>query len=108
MKESVLVAEILLQLPQAFPNVRCWRNNTGALKDETGRLIRFGLPGSTDISGIIAPSGRRLEIECKTETGRLRPEQAAFGEMIVRQGGVYILARTVMDAIEGVANAGDD
>lgn len=34
------------------PGVRVWRNQTGALPDRAGRVIRFGLTGSADIIGI--------------------------------------------------------
>jgi hypothetical protein len=51
-----------------------------------------------DISGILH-DGRRLEIECKSATGRQSPEQASFQAMIERFGGVYILARSAQDAV---------
>jgi hypothetical protein len=39
--------------------VRLWRNNVGALRDENGRLVRYGLcPGSADLIGLqCLPSG---------------------------------------------------
>ena len=93
--ETTIVKEILLGIGQTWPDrIRVWRNNTGALKDEHGRLIRFGLNGSADISGIISPRGVRLEIEVKTETGRPSKQQLAFGDMILAHGGWWILARS--------------
>ena len=58
--------------------------------------MRFGVPGQADISGILS-DGRRLEIECKTSTGRQSAKQRAWQRMIEKYGGVYILARSVED-----------
>ena len=33
------------------------------------RLVRFGVPGQADLTGIL-PGGKRLEIETKSDTGR--------------------------------------
>jgi len=67
------------------------------MRDGNGRVIRFGIPGQADISGILAPSGQRIEIECKSKTGRLTQEQVAWRDMILRHGGLYILARSLDD-----------
>jgi hypothetical protein len=104
--ETVIVNEIILAIGKAFPGtVRAWRNNTGALKDENGRLVRFGLTGSGDITGILLRDGRRLEIEVKTAIGKQKPAQVSFQEMISSGNGVYILARSVEEAMTGVAEA---
>lgn len=96
MTEAQIQAEIMLYLG-TLPHVRAWRQNTGAMRDASGRMVKFGVPGQADISGIIAPHGGRLEIECKSATGRLRPQQKKFGEMIERMGGKFIVARSVED-----------
>lgn len=77
--------------------VDAWLNNTGALRDKTGRPVRFGLPGSADILGMMAPWGRIIAIECKTGDGRLSPAQEAFRDMVRRNGGIYLVAREVTD-----------
>lgn len=77
------------------PGLRLWRNNTGATRIGP-RVISYGLKGSADISGIRA-GGQRIEIECKSQTGKPTPEQVAFGAMIAKFGGLYILARSVAD-----------
>lgn len=86
------------------PDARLWPANTGAARTrnangELGRVVRFGLKGQADLSGILMGSGRRLEIEVKTGTGRLSPAQAAFANVIRRAGGVHIVARSVDDAV---------
>ena len=97
-RESTIQSRILLALGSR-PGIRVWRNNTGALRDSNGRVIRFGLKGSADILGILAPHGRMLAIECKTETGRQSEQQKRFQEMVEKHGGVYVLARSVDDVL---------
>ena len=66
------------------------------------RVIRFGIEGGADLSGILA-GGRRLEVEVKSERGRQSEEQVAFQRMIERFGGLYILARSAEEAEEMLA-----
>ncbi len=93
--ENELVAAILLEFG-GRDDMRIWRQNTGAARTKRGALVRFGIPGQADISGIYH-DGRRIEIECKSARGRLRKEQKRWREMIEKHGGIYILARTVED-----------
>jgi hypothetical protein len=119
--EAEILKEILLALGQRS-DMRVWRNNTGMLwsgakvrkveragmaKVEKGDIliksgypVRFGLPGSADILGVIAPSGKIIAIEVKTETGKQSAQQKAFAKMIRRMGGVYILARSADEAVK--------
>ena len=53
-------------------------------------------PGVPDIVGIL-PGGRFLGIEVKTAKGKLSDKQAYFKEMIEKNGGLYILARSIED-----------
>ena len=101
MRESDIQAGILAELG-ARPDVRLWRSNCGAARDRaTGRVVRFGVPGQADLSGIYrrpcpccgTPLGQRLEIEVKTPTGRQSPAQRKFQAMIERFGGLYIIGR---------------
>ncbi len=101
MKESVIQKQILAEFG-ALPWLRVWRNNTGALTDQRGQLITYGLKGSADILGLIAPDGRFLAIEVKNERGKQSPAQIAFGEMVEKMGGIYILARSVEDVYRGL------
>lgn len=109
--EAQVLAAILREIGSR-PDVRLWRANAGAARDvRTGRIVRFGVPGQADLSGIwLAPiecpecghiqhTGRRLEIECKSATGRLSAEQRRFLEMIRRFGGVGMVARSVTEAM---------
>lgn len=106
MIESHLIHAILTAWG-AHPGVRLWRQNTGkAYPPGSDRLVTFGVPGQGDISGIVAPSGRRLEIECKSARGRQREDQEAFQRVIERFGGIYILARSVEDVDRALAGLG--
>lgn len=71
-----------------------WANNTGALKID-GRMIRYGLPGSSDILHVNrALNGRLFGIEAKVGSDAWRPKQRAFADALTRAGGTYILARS--------------
>lgn len=100
--EAVLQRLIIAQLRAR--GIWCWRQNTGAARTARGRTIRFGIPGQADITGIL-PGGRRLEIECKSATGRLTPEQREFGERVTAAGGLWVVARTLDDALNAVLAA---
>jgi hypothetical protein len=81
--------------------MRLWRANVGVARiggprSAGGRVVRFGLPGQADLTGIL-PSGVRLEIEVKRPGCPQTPEQKAFQKMIEHFGGVYVLARSVQD-----------
>jgi len=92
------------------PTMRLWRQNTGvAVVGDTSkimrvckrlgipcRMVRFGVPGQADLTGIMA-DGRRLEIEVKSVSGRQTDEQKNYQAMIEKLGGEYVLARSVDD-----------
>jgi hypothetical protein len=120
MSERDIQTEILrwFARPDA-PQARIWRNNVGAAVPvsvvrfaaaalrkgnvagalamlDQARPIAFGVEGAADLSGILA-TGRRLEIEVKSETGRQRPQQKLYEAMIQKHNGLYVLARSVSD-----------
>lgn len=75
-----------------------WRNNTGALRDAHGRLVRFGLcTGSSDIIGI-CPDGRFLAVECKAGQDRASDAQLNFINIVNARGGRAGIARSVEEA----------
>lgn len=93
--EAVVVRNIL-QAWGAHPRLRIWRQNTGAAMYKD-RFVKFGVAGQPDIIGVMAPSGRFIAIECKSDTGKQSDEQKAWETMFRSYGGVYILARNVGD-----------
>lgn len=104
MSESALVQSILATFG-ARPDLRIWRANVLVARDASGRVVRAGVKGQADISGVLAPHGRRIEIECKTPTGRQSEDQRAWQAMIERHGGLYILARSVDDVRRALEEA---
>jgi len=92
-----LVSEILIKLSRRN-DVRVWKNATGKARAlGNNQVLSYGLVGSSDILGIIAPHGRMLCIECKVGSDKQRPEQLRFQTMIEERGGLYILARSLED-----------
>ena len=88
---------------------RLFRNHTGMVKDERGRVHRFGLcKGSSDgigwVSVVITPEmvGKQLAvftaIEAKTPTGRASKEQKNFIEQVSNAGGIAGIARSGIDS----------
>lgn len=81
-----------------------WKNATG-VAERGGRVIRYGLKGSADILGIVAP-GRFLAIEVKTGSAVQTAEQKAFEAVISGMGGLYVLARAADDVELALQMAG--
>jgi len=87
---------------------RLFRNNTGALKDHSGRLVRYGLcTGSSDLIGwhtvTITPDmvGQSVAVFVAIEVkdrARATPEQLRFIEVVRAAGGLAGVARTVDQA----------
>jgi len=109
MSEAVLQRQVLAHLSQLAPHAFFWRANTGGAKTTFGGergqpaqsgYIRFGIPGQADVLGVAA--GRFVAIELKAARGRQTPEQRAFQARVEAAGGLYILARSVAEALDPV------
>lgn len=91
---------------EQYPDVLLYRNNVGVLQDKDDRYVRFGLcPGSADLIGIFTRSGVGIFIaaEIKTPTGKQKPEQKRFEQLVTNKGGSYAVLRSVEDARAWVA-----
>lgn len=100
---SKLVNDILVELTK-YRHIRVWKGVTGVAQSFDGkRTIKFGLPGSADITGLIGPRGIRVELEVKTGKGEQRDDQRVFQHMIERLGGIYAICRSVEDAKRAVS-----
>lgn len=97
-----LVNEVILSMA-ATGLCKCWSQPTGAAYRD-GQLIRYGLKGCADITGILV-DGRRLEVEIKTGKARQQKNQEAFEKMITEMGGVYFVARSCEDALTKLIKA---
>lgn len=109
MSEQAIQQRIRLACSGAGSGVRLWRNNTGRIVGQDGRMVTFGLcPGSADLIGYrsvtITPDmiGQTLAVfvavEVKSPTGRPTSEQTAFLEHVRAAGGLAGIARSVKDA----------
>lgn len=107
MSEQELQQRIRLELGRG--PVRLWRNNVGALRDERGRLVTYGLcKGSSDLIGLrqvlIGPEhmGRTLAVfsalEVKAARGTLSEEQRKFLQLVQQQGGLAGMVRSLEEA----------
>lgn len=85
---SVLVDAIIFAVPNAA------RRNPGG---RAGNAVPGLLKGVPDLI-VVAKGGRCLMIECKSETGCLRPEQRALNEWFMRNNVPYVVARKIEDA----------
>ena len=105
--ERDIQAAILEYLERCSKVAFAYRQNTGQTKydgeDGKTRWVRYGWVGCSDILGMLT-NGRFLAIECKSRTGRLSPEQAAFLDAVNAGGGLGIVARSVDDVITAIRN----
>lgn len=102
--ETDIQQAIRLALGRA-PDFRLWRNSTG-VAEHNGRTQRFGLcRGSSDLIGILAPTGRFVALEVKTERGRTTPEQELFLALIRRMGGFAAVVRSEAEALAALDRA---
>jgi hypothetical protein len=103
MSEQQIQQQIRLALGKG--DARLWRNNTGALRDENGRLVSYGLcKGSADLIGFrsIEIGSQRIAqfvaLEVKSATGRPTEEQRHFLALVERMGGIAAIVRSVEEA----------
>lgn len=86
-----------------------FRANVGKVKMENGRWFDTGLPrGYPDLFGFRHSDGKVFFIECKNETGRLRPDQVKFARIISAFPVLYGVARSVDDALRIVGGEMDE
>ena len=87
-----------IRLAVGSGNVRLFRNNTGALMDQQGRLVKFGLcMGSSDLIGFktitITPDmvGSKIAVFSAIEVkdkGKATDDQKKFINIIKKAGGL--------------------
>lgn len=105
MRENELQQQIRLELGHE-PDLVLWRNAMGVGVTESGTKQRFGLAlGSSDLVGILAPSGRFVALEVKTDRGRVRDEQKLFLDLVRGRGGFAAIVRSVDDALAAIERA---
>lgn len=99
-----ITANLLIKIPERFPNIRVWRNNrVKAMAVGRGgkmRMISAGIDGQGDVSGLVGPTGRRLEVEVKAGDDKLNEDQIKFRKMILALGGIYVEARSAEGGLQ--------
>ena len=96
--ESNISNDCMIALSDA--GCKAWRNNTGSLKDSTGRWVKFGLAvGSGDLIGI-APDGIFFSIEVKRENGKATAKQLNWADVVRGAGGRAGIARSGQEAVD--------
>ncbi len=87
-----------LRLARINTGVGWFANGKPARKTDPGAYpVKFGVPGTADVIGLIWPSGRMLAIEVKSATGKLRKAQETFRRVVEKYGGLYIVARSLAE-----------
>lgn len=104
MRESSILKATLLALHKEFHPGIFWRQNAGRIQTAAGHWIDLGPEGIADIVGFIpTPAGARVVfVETKTRRGKQRESQERFQAAVERAGGIYVLARSPREAVEGV------
>lgn len=86
-------------------DVALWRNNVGVARDGE-RFVRYGLAlGSSDLIGVLAPSGRFFALEVKSSVGRATKQQTAWLAAVREFGGFACVVRSANDALAAVERA---
>ncbi len=99
----------------AFDWAQVFRNNTGALEDRFGRLVRYGLcDGSSDIIGMVRLDpcvehrpARFFALECKAPGKKPTEAQFAFLDLVRRFGGFAAWTDSLDGAIAAAQRARD-
>lgn len=103
--EARIQAEVRLALG-ALPDLVMWRNSTGVAQTPDGRSTRFGLcVGSSDLVGLLAPTGRFVAIEVKAADGRPTDDQLRFLRLVRSTGGFACIVRSAEEALLAVERA---
>lgn len=95
-REGLIQDEIRLALGEV-PGLVLWRNNIGEARYGEAR-VPYGVGGDGGADLIGCYRGRFLAVEIKTPTGRQSPEQITFAACVERNGGEYVVLRSVEDA----------
>lgn len=96
---ETLVNDLLIALT-ALPETIFYRNASGVGKTPNGHYIRAGVLGGGDIMGGF--KGRGVAIEVKTGLAVQRKSQKDFQRAWERAGCLYLVCRSVNDALTGL------
>ena len=84
-----------------------WRNNTGAMRDKTGRhFVRFGINGMPDILGVKFFDGMIFGYEVKQPGESPTEMQFWIGNLIIAAGGKWGWGTSYDQCVEWQKEAG--
>lgn len=90
MRESEVLRGCI-EILDSHPRIAMWwRQNTGAVKVDGKRFVRFSFKGASDLMGVIKGgecAGKFLAVECKATGKKASPDQAAFLDNVLDAGG---------------------
>lgn len=102
MSETSIMRDILIAV-SSLPGALFTRRNVGVFRALDGKsIVRCGVPGQADIAGCY--NGRFVEIEVKTDAGRLSDDQKRWKMAVERAGGVFVVARRPSDALKALCD----
>ena len=112
--ETRLQNEIRLELSARVPDLTHYRNHSGALKDQRGKMVAFGLsPGSPDLVGYKRVTvtedmvGQDLAVfvglEVKLPGEKAREDQQHWLDLLGEAGGVAAVVHSVEEAVDAVS-----
>src|SRR5271155_1470180 len=94
--ESKLQTDLLLAAPRELPDLRLFRRNVGGgqFVDYAGhaRAVQFGIAGQSDLFGYWK-GGCVTEIELKSATGTLSPEQKQWQAFCLAWGVPHVVLK---------------
>jgi hypothetical protein len=105
MGEHAVQQAILARLG-AVPGLLVWRNNVGAAANSRGQWVRYGVAGSADVLIVAGPAGRFFALEVKSAISKPTARQVAWGKAVQAAGGVYLVVRSVDEAVNGLREHG--
>ncbi|QDP55284.1 MAG: hypothetical protein Unbinned400contig1002_14 [Prokaryotic dsDNA virus sp.] len=96
-----------------LPHILIQRRNVGTFYTRAGTPITIGHPGEPDLQGVIGNQRcpncehpihpKPFGIEVKGTNGRMRLKQKLYRDNVAKRLGIiYIVARSVAQAIEGL------
>ena len=85
-----LTSTLMLEISKRYPGSVIQRINVMA-GNVGARFVRSALPGTSDLVGMLAPSGKFLAIELKQKGDSLSVQQFAFLQAVKRGGGIALV-----------------
>lgn len=95
MTETQLLGVLFIRAPAEIPDVRLFRRNVGVYRSLDGkRVIRVAVEGQADVYAKLR-GGSSVEIEAKSATGDLSPEQRNWQACCVAWGWPHVVLQAM-------------